>query len=162
MQKIKHHDPAVSTGVRLLIQKGYSARQIASQLGKSARTIYYYAADLGLKTKGERLSHEKGESTVIPDVKRTDREREIIEDMTKKHVKVFGQNLANKTIEHELEMRKLIVALEKHAAIFESVQEMGLSKEKFIDLCIEMGYDAAKEAYMRKVREAEEREARRK
>ena len=80
----------------------------------------------------------------------------------KKHVKALGKNLANTTMEHEHETHKLIVALEKHAAILESVDEMGLSKEKFIDLCIEMGYDAAKEAYMRKVREAEEREARRK
>ncbi|MCL4480671.1 MAG: hypothetical protein M1113_04215 [Candidatus Thermoplasmatota archaeon] len=77
-------------------------------------------------------------------------------------MKDVSEKLATLTVNHELEIRKLIVALEKHAAILESVDEMGLSKEKFIDLCIEMGYDAAKEAYMRKVREAEEREARRK
>ena len=77
----------------------------------------------------------------------------------KKHVKVMGEKLATLTVEHELEMRKIVVALEKHAAIFESIEEMGLTKERFIDVCIEIGYDAAKEAYMKKVREAEEREA---
>ena len=36
---------------------------------------------------------------------------------------------------------------------------MVMPREEFIDVCIEIGYNAAKEAYMRKVREAEEREA---
>ena len=36
---------------------------------------------------------------------------------------------------------------------------MVMPREEFINVCIEIGYDAAKEAYMKKVREAEEREA---
>ena len=37
-------------------------------------------------------------------------------------MKDVSEKLANLTVEHELEMRRIVVALEKHAAIFESVE----------------------------------------
>ncbi len=166
MPKVKHHDPSIDTNIRLLIEKGYTAREIAAESGKSPMTIYDYASDLGLKFKKGKQHHDKELSPKDPNAppedpktNKPDPEEQIKENVTKKHVKDISEKLANLTVDHELEMRRIVVALEKHAAIFESVEEMGLSKERFIDVCIEIGYDAAKEAYMRKVREAEERKA---
>ena len=166
MPKVKHHDPSIDTNIRLLIEKGYTAREIAAESGKSPMTIYDYASDLGLKFKKGKQHHDKELSPKDPNAppedpktNKPDPEEQIKENVTKKHVKDVSEKLATMTVEHELEMRRIVVALEKHAAIFESVEEMGLSKERFIDVCIEIGYDAAKEAYMRKVREAEDREA---
>ena len=166
MPKVKHHDPSIDTNIRLLIEKGYTAREIAAESGKSPMTIYDYASDLGLKFKKGKQHHDKELSPKDPNAppedpktNKPDPEEQIKENVTKKHVKDVSEKLATMTVEHELEMRKIVVALEKHAAIFESIEEMGLTKEKFIDVCIEIGYDAAKEAYMKKVREAEEREA---
>ena len=166
MPKVKHHDPSIDTNIRLLIEKGYTAREIAAESGKSPMTIYDYASDLGLKFKKGKQHHDKELSPKDPNAppedpktNKPDPEEQIKENVTKKHVKDVSEKLATMTVEHELEMRRIVVALEKHAAIFESVEEMGLSKERFIDVCIEIGYDAAKEAYMKKVREAEEREA---
>ncbi len=166
MSIVKRHNPKTDTGVRLLAQQGYSAKEIADELGTSLRTIFNYANDLGVKI-GRKYHSNNAPYTLQSDqtppeylkTKGPDPEEEIKKNIIKKHVKVMGEKLANLTVDHELEMRKLVVALEKHAAIFESVEEMGLSKERFIDVCIEIGYDAAKEAYMRKVREAEERES---
>lgn len=166
MPKVKHHDPSIDTNIRLLIEKGYTAREIAAESGKSPMTIYDYASDLGLKFKKGKQHHDKELSPKDPNAapedpktNKPDPEEQIKENITRKHVKDVSEKLATLTVEHELEMRKIVVALEKHAAIFESIEEMGLTKEKFIDVCIEIGYDAAKEAYMRKVREAEERES---
>lgn len=166
MPIVKRHNPKIDTGVRLLAQQGYSAKEIADELGTSLRTIFNYASDLGIKIERKHhsnnaLNPSHGNQTPQedPKTKGPDPEEEIKKDIIKKHVKVMGEKLATLTVEHELEMRKIVVALEKHAAIFESIEEMGLTKERFIDVCIEIGYDAAKEAYMKKVREAEEREA---
>ena len=166
MPIVKHHNPKIDTGVRLLSQQGYSAKEIANELGTSLRTIFNYASDLSVKIGRKYHSNnapypQQGNQTPLedPKTKGPDPEEEIRTNIMKKHVKVMGEKLATLTVEHELEMRKIVVALEKHAAIFESIEEMGLTKEKFIDVCIEIGYDAAKEAYMKKVREAEERKA---
>ena len=166
MSIVKRHNPKIDTGVRLLSQQGYSAKEIANELGTSLRTIFNYASDLGVKIgrkyHSNNAQYPPQSDQTPPEYLKTkgpDPEEEIKKIIMKKHVKVMGEKLATLTVEHELEMRKLVVALEKHAAIFESVEEMGLTKEKFIDVCIEIGYDAAKEAYMKKVREAEEREA---
>ena len=166
MPIVKRHNPKIDTGVRLLSQQGYSAKEIADELGTSLRTIFNYASDLGIKIgrkhhSNNALNPSHGNQTSREDLRtmRPDPEEEIETNIIKKHAEVMGEKLATLTVEHELEMRKIVVALEKHAAIFESVEEMGLSKERFIDVCIEIGYDAAKEAYMRKVREAEERES---
>lgn len=56
-------------------------------------------------------------------------------------------------------MRKIVVALEKHTAIFESVEQMGMPREEFIDVAIEIGYKKLKDVYLMKVREFEEKKA---
>ena len=90
---------------------------------------------------------------------RPDPEEEIETNIIKKHAEVMGEKLANLTVEHELKMREIVVALEKHTAIFESVEEMGMSRVEFIDAAIEVGYENLRDNYLRKLREAEEREA---
>ena len=37
------------------------------------------------------------------------------------------------TVEHDRQMPKLILTLEKHNAIFESVEQMGMPRADFID-----------------------------
>ena len=56
-------------------------------------------------------------------------------------------------------MRKIVVALEKHRAIFESVEQMGMPREEFIDAAIEIGYENLRENYLRKVKEMEDKKA---
>ena len=163
---VKHHDPRIDAGIRLLVEKGYSAKEMAVQLKTSPRTIFNYANDLGLTIKGSRRGPKNEKPPQDPDLppkdpngSEADPEKTIKENITKKHVKDVSEKLATLTVEHELEMRKIVVALEKHMAIFESVEQMGMSKEEFIDVAIEIGYYNLKEVYLRKVREYEEREA---
>jgi hypothetical protein len=49
MTIVKPHNSKIDTGVRLLSQQGYSAKEIANELGTSLRTIFNYASDLGVK-----------------------------------------------------------------------------------------------------------------
>ena len=166
MPKIKNHDPLIDLGIVEYVGKGWSAKQIMEKLELKKTTFFKYMSDLGLKIQSKKPVNNRKEPPADPNTppedpkdKEPDLEELIKAGIVKKHVKVMGEKLATLTVEHELEMRRIVVALEKHAAIFESVEEMGLTKERFIDVCIEIGYDAAKEAYMKKVREAEEREA---
>ncbi|MCL4480672.1 MAG: TetR/AcrR family transcriptional regulator [Candidatus Thermoplasmatota archaeon] len=66
MPKVKHHDPSIDTNIRLLIEKGYTAREIAAESGKSPMTIYDYASDLGLKFKKGKQHHDKDLSPKDP------------------------------------------------------------------------------------------------
>jgi hypothetical protein len=166
MPIIKNHDPMIDLGIIEYVGKGWSAKQIMEKLKLKRTTFFNYMSDLGLKIQSKQPVNNGKETPTDPNSPPGDKtkeepnpEEQIKENITKKHVKDVSEKLATLTVEHELEMRKIVVALEKHAAIFESIEEMGLTKEKFIDVCIEIGYDAAKEAYMKKVREAEEREA---
>lgn len=81
----------------------------------------------------------------------------IKENITKKHVKDVSEKLATLTVEHELEMRKIVVALEKHTAIFESVEQMGMPREEFIDVAIEYCYENLRDNYIRKLQNLKER-----
>ena len=162
MPKVKHHDPSIDTSVRLLIEKGYSAAEIAAEIGKSRITIYAYANDLGLKFKKGGQHHDKEPPPQDPNpppedpkTKGPDPEKMIKENITKKHVKDISEKLATLTVEHELEMRKIVVALEKYRAIFKSVEQMGMPREEFIDVAIEIGYKKVKDVYLKKVREQE-------
>ena len=56
-------------------------------------------------------------------------------------------------------MRKIVVALEKHRAIFESVEQMEMWREEFIDGAIEYCYENLRENYLRKVKEMEDKKA---
>ena len=166
MPIVKRHNPKIDTGVRLLSQQGYSAKEIADELGTSLRTIFNYASDLGVKIGRKYHSNsapypQQGNQTPPedPKTKGPDPEEEIKKIIMKKHVKVMGEKLATLTVEHELKMREIVVALEKHTAIFESVEEMGMSRVEFIDAAIEVGYENLRDNYLRKVREAKEREA---
>ncbi len=166
MPIVKRHNPKIDTGVRLLAQQGYSAKEIADELGTSLRTIFNYASDLGIKIgrkyhSNNALNPSHGNQTPQedPKTKGPDPEEEIKKNIIKKHLKVMGEKLANLTVEHELKMREVVVALEKHTAIFESVEEMGMSRVEFIDAAIEVGYENLRDNYLRKVREAKEREA---
>jgi hypothetical protein len=166
MPKVKHHDPSIDTNIRLLIEKGYTAREIAAESGKSPMTIYDYASDLGLKFKKGKQHHDKELSPKDPNAppedpktNKPDPEEQIKENVTKKHVKDVSEKLATLTVEHELKMREVVVALEKHTAIFESVEEMGMSRVEFIDAAIEVGYENLRDNYLRKMQEYEERKA---
>ena len=166
MPIVKRHNPKIDTGVRLLSQQGYSAKEIADELGTSLRTIFNYASDLGVKIGRKYHSNNapyphQGNLTPLedPKTKGPDPEEEIRTNIMKKHVKVMGEKLANLTVEHELKMREVVVALEKHTAIFESVEEMGMSRVEFIDAAIEVGYENLRDNYLRKMQEYEERKA---
>ena len=74
-------------------------------------------------------------------------------------MKDVSEKLATLTVDHELKMREIVVALEKHTAIFESVEEMGMSRMEFIDAAIEVGYENLRDNYLRKMQEYEERKA---
>ena len=143
MPIVKRHNPKIDTGVRLLSQQGYSAKEIADELGTSLRTIFNDASDLGVKIGRKYHSNNapyppQGNQTPPegPKTEGPDPEEEIRTNIMKRHVKVMGEKLANLTVEHELEMHRIVVALEKHAAIFESIEEMGLTIERFIDVCV--------------------------
>ena len=164
MPKVKHHDPSIDTSVRLLVERGYSAAEIAAEIGKSRITVYAYANDLGLKFKKGGQHHDKEPPPQVPDppledpkTMGPDPDKMIKDNITKKHVKDVSDKLATLTVEHELEMRKIVVALEKHTAIFETVEQMGMPREEFIDVAIEIGYKKLKDVYLKKVRELEEK-----
>ena len=166
MPIVKHHNPKIDTGVRLLSQQGYSAKEIADELGTSLRTIFNYASDLGIKIgrkhhSNNALNPSHGNQTSREDLRtmRPDPEEEIETNIIKKHAEVMGEKLATLTVEHELKMREVVVALEKHTAIFESVEEMGMSRVEFIDAAIEVGYENLRDNYLRKMQEYEERKA---
>lgn len=95
-----------------------------------------------------------------PNTKGPDPEEMIKENITKKHVKDISERHSTMTVEHELEMRKIVVVLEKYRAIFESVEQMGMPREEFIDTAIEIGYENLRENYLRKLREFEEKRIR--
>lgn len=163
---VKRHDPSIDTNVRLRIERGYSAGEISAETGKSRITIYAYASDLSLKFKKRGQHHDKEPPRQDPNPPPEDPktkgqapEKMIKENITKKHVKDVSKKLATLTVEHELQMRKIVVALEKHTAIFESVEQMGMPREEFIDVAIEIGYKKVKDVYLKKVREQEEKKA---
>lgn len=166
MPKVKNHDPVIDEKLREYVGMGWSTKRIMDKLEISKQTLFNYTNDLGL-TIGRKKNMDtwkenprtEEDTPKDPTKKEPNPEETIKENITKKHVKDISEKLATLTVEHELEMRKLVVALEKHTAIFQSVEQMGLPREKFLDVAIEIGYENAKEAYMKKVREAEEREA---
>ena len=156
---MKRHDPSIDTNVRLRIERGYSAGEISAETGKSRITIYAYASDLSLKFKKRGQHHDKEPPRQDPNPPPEDPktkgqapEKMIKENITKKHAKDVSKKLATLTVEHELQMRKIVVALEKHTAIFESVEQMGMPMNGFIDAAIEVGYENLRYNYLRKVR----------
>ena len=56
---VKRHDPSIDTNIRLLIEEGYSAQEIASETKKSKKTIHNYAENLGLKFKKGGQHHDE-------------------------------------------------------------------------------------------------------
>ena len=163
---VKHHSPKIDSGVRLLEEQCYSTKEMANELGMSPRTIFNYPKDLGLTIRIGRLASLKDTPpqglclpSEDPNTKGLNPEKMIKENITKKHVKDISEKLATLTVEHDLEMRKIVVALEKHTAIFESVEQMGMPREEFIDVAIEIGYKELKDVYLKKVREQEEKKA---
>ncbi len=56
---VKRHDPSIDTNIRLLIEEGYSTKEIASETKKSKRTIYNYAENLSLKFKKRGRHHDE-------------------------------------------------------------------------------------------------------
>ena len=166
MPKIKNHDPLIDLGIVEYVGKGWSAKQIMEKLELKKTTFFKYMSDLGLKIQSKKPVNNRKEPPADPNTppedpkdKEPDLEELIKAGIVKKHVKVMGEKLANLTVEHELKMREIVVALEKHTAIFESVEEMGMSRVEFIDAAIEVGYENLRDNYLRKVREAKEREA---
>lgn len=148
--------PANITAIQQYVRQGYAVKDISEIMDKPPATIYRWLEKLDLKIGQKPPGDHTEEGDQEDEKKEPDLEERIKVETEKKHVTGISTRLSKLTIDREMDMRDVAATLEKHASIFESVRNMGMSIPEFLDLAITLTYDDAKAAFLVKVEQIEE------